>query len=209
VRVDVTEGFPFLVTKMSPYYHREINIMNMPGFTAEASLYQMKNYHRTVSSVPGPGSGIQPSACRVQGHEECDVMEDWVSIDGQRWVTGHHLENCRNVIDSVDCSGDGDGSHGGGGPGGGGDGGGPSEPQQNRRCVNTMRGQLQICQGRRYREDCEVCVTNAWNVCAYHCSVGANGYTACTEISNITGRACASKPRRPPIPPVTNGRAVV
>jgi hypothetical protein len=51
-------------------------------------------------------------------------MEDWeIGVDGVRRVTGHHLENCHAVIDSVHCDG---------GPAGGG--GGRDLPCNNLQC---------------------------------------------------------------------------
>jgi hypothetical protein len=57
---DVSEEFPFLVTKLPPYYDRErnqyrryeMNTQNIPGFTAEASLYKTREHlHAAIEGI--------------------------------------------------------------------------------------------------------------------------------------------------------------
>lgn len=125
---------------------------------------------------PGGGEALTGlramAACTVSGHEECDVYEDWVEVDGRRWTTGYHLENCRTSIDSVDCEG---------GPpvGGGGD------PGDDRRtCLGQSR--------RTYDRDVAKCRQ------AYAITTGAivAGGVLCTVLSliftgGITALGCA------------------
>jgi hypothetical protein len=66
VRVDVTEEFPYLVTKLSPYYD---------GFTAEASIYRSSQSYATLpSSTPTTSrASVLPSLWVVcdRGWETC------------------------------------------------------------------------------------------------------------------------------------------
>ena len=51
VRVDVTEPFPFLVSKLTPYYAHQVCVvqerltMRLPGFTASVSLSQSTTHY--------------------------------------------------------------------------------------------------------------------------------------------------------------------
>jgi hypothetical protein len=69
--VDVIEEFPFLVNKMSPYYDQTTerrNAMNMPGFTAEASLCKMGNFCTTTVTISqNTRESVQPARSRVCG----------------------------------------------------------------------------------------------------------------------------------------------
>lgn len=84
-----------------------------------------------TSPTPDTQQLVAPD-CKVSGTQVCDVYEDWVVIDGVRWVTGHHLENCRTEITSVECDG-----------GGRGGGGGGSRIPPNQQCLANSRRQYE------------------------------------------------------------------
>jgi len=73
----VTEEFPFLVTKLSPYYDDdlinrkwcEMNKLNMPGFAAGASLYPAAGQYRTLSVAPAPCDAVAPQMTKVEAEE--------------------------------------------------------------------------------------------------------------------------------------------
>lgn len=65
----MTEEYPLLTKKMSLYLdvdltkHRicEMNTVNMPGFTAEASLDRTSRYHQ-MAQEPSGGGAIRPAS---------------------------------------------------------------------------------------------------------------------------------------------------
>jgi hypothetical protein len=63
--VDVIEEFPFVVSKMAPYYdHQPLAKrrvpMTLPSFNAEQSLYRSNRHYRS-SALAGTVGGIRPS----------------------------------------------------------------------------------------------------------------------------------------------------
>lgn len=95
---------------------------------SEDNAETTSNSGESWRSVDGEATmGIKAATeCSLNGAEECDVYEDWVAIDGVRYTTGYHLENCRVRIESIDC---------GGVPGGGGGGGDQDPGPDGQRCL--------------------------------------------------------------------------
>jgi hypothetical protein len=108
--------------------------MNMPGFSAEGSLYKSRGHYVGRNSFAALASaGVTPQLPIGFCMSACDDHYDWGSIENSACKMG--------------CMGGGDG---GGGGGGGGGGSGPSD------CVLCLRGCLRKPAARRAacRADC-------------------------------------------------------
>ena len=144
---------------------REDNMMNMPGFTAETSLYRTNNHYRFVAGtfLSDESTTVAPQGCGLPDLLAClgliggcipIVYEACESDPGScatAWALclGASYAMCKDCITSIVEGGGGEG--GGGGPGGGGVGGTPNPPcPPGTRCcgrIIKVPGQGLICEG--------------------------------------------------------------
>jgi hypothetical protein len=146
--------------------------MNMPGFTATASLYRTSRHYRMTA-----GSDLNPNSVEAALELVIDGTE-WGTVTGIDWING--------VIYYDPFFG--------GGPRGGGDG---LEPvcSTNQCCVDRMRRRLPNCFRHPYREDCSSCAAVEYNDCVLCTDV--SGSYACHAVWDQALRACARKPLQP------------
>ena len=166
----------------------------VPGFTGESAVYRgtWRSASYSLGMAP-PKRMVFAQECQIRGHQECDVMQDYVCYSD--WfppcrATGlpYHA-NCHDVVDGIDCS---TGATGGGG------GNGDSDPVV-QRCVASMNRELGVCKRKGCFDDCEECVLTAISRCSSCIGPGADGH--CRARLDVISRDCLPKPPCPPLPP--------
>jgi len=128
------------------------------------------------------------AVCTIHGHEECDVILHWECVDGRCW-TSTQLENCHDVIDTADCSGNLGGVDGGGGD--------PTSSNVPRRCTRQLQRELDDCET-RCAENCALCAENAKERCNFCAHTSDSQTCKLFAEANSCFRNPPCPPRNPP-----------